>query len=260
MIWSLRESIEKLNYSRHNGPELVKEKYLDDLLKILKKNFLDRISRDIETDLRLSIHLDLKSDESRMFKDAIKDLFKFVNIQPIVIYNKYIDIKVYVKNYLERTFYDLTTVALHDWKAYSEMRNLAYQKYNFNLIDPYLPSSTLEQGLDVLEIMRNIHVFVTRYLYNLNNQIFVERNSQNKHLNTINIRHIANSIRTHGIGIMNTTVNFTYQYLRKQFYIFSKFLFDEHIKSKLIRDIAFFKENKAALEQKVSKNEDFLPF
>jgi len=60
--------------------------------------------------------------------------------------------------------------------------------------------------LDVLEIMRNIHIFVSKYLYNLNNQIFVEQSSNNKHLNTINIRHIANSIRTHGTGIMNTTV------------------------------------------------------
>ena len=120
------------------------------------------------------------------------------------------------------------------------------------MTDPYLPSSTLEQGLDVLEIMRNIHVFVTRYLYNLNNQIFIEKSSQNKHLNTINIRHIANSIRTHGIGIMNTTVNFTYQYLRKQFYVFSQFLFDEHIKAKLIKDITYFKECKSSLEQKVN--------
>lgn len=251
MVWSLRESFSKFNAIRHTQPDLFKEKHLSELLKCLKKDFLDRISRDIETDLRLSIHLDLKSDESKAFKDSIKDLYKFVHIQPLVIHDKYVDIRQYVVKYLERTFYDLTTVALHDWKAYSEMRNLAYQKYSLSLIDPYLPSSTLEQGLDVLEIMRNIHIFVTRYLYNLNNQIFVEKNSQNKHLNTINIRHIANSIRTHGIGIMNTTINFTYQYLRKQFYIFSKFLFDEHIKSKLIRDIAFFKENKAALDQKV---------
>lgn len=151
---------------------------------------------------------------------------------------------------MDRTFYNLTAVALHDWKAYSEMRNLAQQRYNLVLSDPYLPSSTLEQGLDVLEIMRNIHIFVTRYLYNMNNQIFVEKNSQNKCLNTINIRHVANSIRTHGIGIMNTTVNFTYQYLKKQFYIFSQFLFDEHIKAKLIKDISFFKESKASLNQK----------
>jgi WASH complex subunit 7 len=64
------------------------------------------------------------------------------------------------------------------------------------------------QGLDVLEIMRNIHIFVSRYNYNLNNQIFIERTSENKTLNTINIQHIANSIRTHGTGIMNTTVCF----------------------------------------------------
>jgi hypothetical protein len=50
---------------------------------------------------------------------------------------------------------------------------------------------------------------------------------------------------------MNTTVNFTYQYLRKQFYIFSQFLFDEHIKAKLIRDISYFKESKVSLDQKV---------
>jgi len=66
-------------------------------------------------------------------------------------------------------------------------------------------------------------------------QIFVERSSNNKHLNTINIRHVANSIRTHGTGIMNTTVNFTYQFLSKKFFVFSQFMFDEHIKSKLIK-------------------------
>ena len=37
-------------------------------------------------------------------------------------------------------------------------------------VDDRLPAQTLEQGLDVLEIMRNIDVFVSRYLYNLNNQ------------------------------------------------------------------------------------------
>lgn len=105
--------------------------------------------------------------------------------------------------------------------------------------DVYLPSQTLEQGLDVLEIMRNIHVFVTKYLYNLNNQIFIERSSANKHLNTINIRHIANSIRTHGFGIMNTTVNFTYQFLRGRFFTFSQFLYDDHIKSRLIKDVRY---------------------
>jgi WASH complex subunit 7 len=37
--------------------------------------------------------------------------------------------------------------------------------------------------------------------------MFIERSSNNKFLRTTNIRHVANSIRTHGIGIMNTAVN-----------------------------------------------------
>lgn len=111
----------------------------------------------------------------------------------------------YVTHYLDKTFYNLTTVALHDWATYSEMRNLATQRYGLTMTEAHLPSQTLEQvcvwyteveeemfgaekgevmrglltrllwcclqGLDVLEIMRNIHVFVSRYLYNLNNQV-----------------------------------------------------------------------------------------
>lgn len=64
-----------------------------------------------------------------------------------------------MKKYLDRTFYDLTTVALHDWKAYSEMRNLAEQKYRLSLTDPYLPSSTLEQVRKNLIQLHNSKIF-----------------------------------------------------------------------------------------------------
>ena len=40
------------------------------------------------------------------------------------------------------------------------------------------------------------------------------------------------------------------QFLRKKFVIFSQFLYDEHIKSCLIRDIRHFRENKSTLGQK----------
>jgi len=76
----------------------------------------------------------------------------------------------------------------------------------------------------------------------------VERSADSKSLNTINISHIANSIRTHGIGIMNTTVNFTYQFLRQKFVIFSQFLFDDHIKARLYKDMRYFRENKDSLK------------
>ena len=102
--------------------------------------------------------------------------------------------------------------------------------------DSFLPSDTNNSGMNICE--SKVLFFFKLYeefLCNIILQIFVERSSNNKHLNTINIRHVANSIRTHGTGIMNTTVNFTYQFLRKKFYIFSQFMYDEHIKSRLIK-------------------------
>ena len=51
----------------------------------------------------------------------------------------------YVEHYLNKTFYNLTTVALHDWRTYGEMKNMAEQKYGLTLVDTHLPSQTLEQ-------------------------------------------------------------------------------------------------------------------
>ena len=89
--------------------------------------------------------------------------------------------------------------------------------------------------------MRKIHIFVARYSYNMNNQIFIERAFDQRHLNAIQVDHIASSIRTHGLGIMNTTINFTYQFLIRKFMIFPEFLYDDHIKSRLLKDIRWYK-------------------
>ena len=51
----------------------------------------------------------------------------------------------HVAHYLDTTFYNLTTVALHDWKTYGDMRNMAEQKYGLIMLEPHLPSATLEQ-------------------------------------------------------------------------------------------------------------------
>lgn len=64
----------------------------------------------------------------------------------------------YVTHYLDKTFYNLTTVALHDWATYSEMRNLATQRYGLVMTEAHLPSQTLEQVFNaVQEKCENIH-------------------------------------------------------------------------------------------------------
>ena len=102
----------------------------------------------------------------------------------------------------------------------------------------------------LVQIMRNIHVFVARFNYNLNQQNFIERRPDRgaKYLNTIGIDSISCSIRQHGLGIMNTTINYTYQFLAKKFHIFSQFLFDDYIRSFLQREKRWFKKHHKDLE------------
>lgn len=69
-------------------------------------------------------------------------------------------------------------------------------------------------------------------------------------MNTINIYHISDSLRTHGTGISTTTVNFTYQFLIRKFKIFSEFLFDDHIKSRLIKQVRSFKQERERLQSR----------
>ena len=46
--------------------------------------------------------------------------------------------------------------------------------------------------------------------------------------------------------MLNTTVNFSYQFLQKKFQIFTQFLFDEYIKGYLARERRWYRKNKAA--------------
>ena len=208
------------------------------------------LCREVETDLRLHIHSVALQQES-LRNHHMKQFLNLVQLKPIRVFNEQIDIKQRVSHYLDTTFYNLNTLALHDWKIYAEMRNLAQEKYGLTLAEVHLPGNAhYSEGLDVLEIMRNIHIFVAKFNYNLNTQIFVERAFDQKHVNSLDISHIANSIRTHGLGITNTTVNFTYQFLCQKFLIFSEFLFDDHIKSRLMKDVRFFREKKDELEQR----------
>ena len=127
------------------------------------------------------------------------------------------------------------------------MRSLAQEKLGVSLMETFLPMGSLaDQTLDVLQIMRNIHIFVTRFKYDLTMQQFVEFRPENssKHLNTIKIQNITASIRQHGLGILNTTVNYTYQFLTQKFNIFSEFLFDDTIRSYLSREYNWYKKNR----------------
>lgn len=222
--------------------------YRDKLRDTVRDEIVRPLCSQIETNLRLHIHTKHLDHMQTLNPKAenLKPLRPFLDLPPIRILGQLIDIKNEVTHYLDMNFYNLTTVALHDWRTYSDMRSLALEKLGLSLMDNFLPMGSLDQGLDVLQIMRNIHVFVSRFSYNMNMQQFVEfrPDKSSKHLNTIKIQSIAASIRQHGLGVLNTTVNFTYQFLSSKFHIFSQFLFDDYIRAHLSREHRWFRKHK----------------
>jgi WASH complex subunit 7 len=69
-----------------------------------------------------------------------------------------------------------------------------------------------------------------RFKYNLHQSFFIEPTSADAaSVKAISVYHLQNSLRTHGLGVVNTLINSIYKFLGKKFEILSKFLYDNHI-------------------------------
>lgn len=213
------------------------------LLEIFRTNFLDRICLLYENELRNQIHHDLQLQDSNPFKRRLLNFMLLFNLGIIPLFNKFLSVKNYLEYYLNEVSYTLTSIALHDWKTYESMLNLSRNREQLNFIFSQLPSQRLEQGLDLLELTRNIQSFTADFNYNLNNQMFIQKPNDERYLDVLQIKHVSNSIQTHGFGILNTSVNYIYKFLKSKFNILSQFLFQEQIKSKLLKEIRNLKES-----------------
>ena len=208
------------------------------------------LSVEIETNLRLNIQIRRQSclDKIQLKAEFSESLKSFLDTSSLRILNFNLNIKNEITRYLDENFYNLITVAIPDSRTYIEMKILANEKLGLELMDNYLPIGSLGQSLDLLFIMRNIEIFVTQFSYDMNMQYFIENKpdmtSSIKHLNTLDIKSIIASIRQHGLGVVSTTVNSTYQFLTKKFHIFSQFLYNEYLKGYLVRESKWFKKHK----------------
>ena len=208
----------------------------------LHEEILQPLFSAVETDLRLHTHSAVLGQPYKLIGKDVKDLARFTRMPPFRLLGESIHIAALVEDYLDTQFYNLNALHPNDWKTYEEMRTLANERYGIKLVEGFLPGSIVDQGLDVLVVTKNIQVFVANYTYNLNENFFIQRPAvtESKNLHTLQIRHITNSIRTHGTGIMNTTVNYVYKCILKKLAIVSQFLYDDHVRSRLLKDIKYY--------------------
>jgi WASH complex subunit 7 len=194
--------------SKHTSANTLVSQQQTEILQEIRQALVAPLCRDIETELRLTVHhqAGLQVDDRNPFSQPAgtaeaaamtpAQLLEFLHLPALMLpLGQQLCLRTEAANYLERTFYNLTTVSPADWRTYGEMRQLAASRFGLPAAaEDHLPAGTLEQGLDLLEVMRNIGRFTAAYSYNLHGQLFVQRSSSNKHLNTLNVRFVMHYI------------------------------------------------------------------
>ena len=80
-----------------------------------------------------------------------------ISAPPLYVCQIKLVVKTEVEKYLDKTFYDLCTLNLNDCKTYTHMRSIASERYGLNLTDPFLPDGSLDQGIDFIDVLRDLN-------------------------------------------------------------------------------------------------------
>ncbi|XP_064999104.1 uncharacterized protein LOC135633505 isoform X4 [Musa acuminata AAA Group] len=190
------------------------------------------LCRDIETDLRLHVHSTyLKgSVVVNPTKTGVRNLSWYLQIKPLLLPSKLIDISSLVGSYLSSAFYNHSTMSTYDRKIYLEMQLLAELKYGLLLDDIHFVGNSVSHNIDINEIVQDLHAFVENYSYNIYNQVFVEnvpKGQNKKNLRLIGVEDIARSIAIHSLSRICKASDSVSQLLKQMFTILSQLLQDK---------------------------------
>ncbi len=201
------DPIKILRTASYFDPESYVKQYRQYLIeKILYREFLVPLCFEIETSLRLLLFA-RNVDEMKPFnpkEQKIGQYRKYIEMPPLQICGITMYTKKAVERYLERSFYNFSTI--RDAKIYEEMSQLAQGIYGLNLIKNNLPNENV-QDVDLVDIL-SMNIFTKKYNYNMVQQNFVERKSNDgsKYLKTLGIETLSNSLHRHGLGISKNLV------------------------------------------------------
>ncbi|KAL0245296.1 hypothetical protein GEMRC1_009375 [Eukaryota sp. GEM-RC1] len=246
----LQPSVDLLKQAPHLN-EAQRSKLIEELKTDVKQSIVTHITKPISTIIEETVRIrvatlnsTLVGHRSMVSHDGKKkNAFSTQSIgdvlshySDLLVFEEDFNLKRTVERHLSELFYDLVAISLHDFKTYNQMANFAQQRFGVEITPSFLPYGTVDSGLDILNVVRHLNAFVRKFNYDLHQQYFVEKiDTAKRNVNVITIEQASNSIRSHGIGIVHSTVNFTYTFLAKKLLLVSQFLYDDHIKSRLLR-------------------------
>jgi hypothetical protein len=95
------------------------------------------------------------------------DIQRYANMNDLYLFEKQINMGYEIKKYLGHIFYEMSALTPHDFRTYEHMRALASQKLGVKVLQSHLPSQQLEQGVDIMMLLRETEKYVRDYHYNL---------------------------------------------------------------------------------------------
>jgi WASH complex subunit 7 len=177
----------------------------------------------------------------------VYDHMNYLNMDDVVLFDRRICLKRKAEQYLSEKFYEMTALTPYDWKTYENIRVIAFEMYGLRISETHLPSKTTDQNIDILDLARNIAIFVETHHYNLHSQVFVQESTATKQIRTIGVNQLLQSLRTHGYGLVNSMINFIFKFMTKLFMMISEFLQDDYIQSPLLLEAKAFRKSKQEL-------------
>ena len=241
----LEDCAEWVKLSTHLDGNALSASFVDSMQSQLHNVLIKPLCERIEEDLRYQIHsITVEGLSKPNPMEGSNNLSWFVHAEPFSFGGRLISLRQSIEDYLDEVFYNLTAINPGDWEVYEAMRALANQKYKLSLPQTFLPSKKHDQRVDLLDIGKKLAPFTARFKYNLHCHFFIEVTSDENSCTAVTLTHIGNSLKTHGLGVVNTMINATYRLLAKRFHTFTQFLINDAIVSPLMADREWFRQNR----------------
>lgn len=191
--------------------DLLLSKFRDSIINSLTNRVIKKVAVNLEEDLVIQAHhfyaiSELqKPNPMQRYQGDIKTI---LDIRKLFIIDKIVDVKYLIETSLAESLYNRISDNQKNFSVYEVMRTLAKVKHNLDLGHSYIPSKTVEQGkTDVLAILRSLIFFIQNFKYNMFNQTFIETLNESTRLKAVSINLISDSIKTHGLGIVKSSIS-----------------------------------------------------
>uniref|UniRef100_A0A5S6PZK0 Pre-rRNA-processing protein TSR1 homolog n=1 Tax=Trichuris muris TaxID=70415 RepID=A0A5S6PZK0_TRIMR len=210
------------------------------MLNFLSEKFLLALEIAVENSLRFSLFGNSQQDTLVSAKERLSCI-EILRQLPFFVGARVVHVSEFVRRRLDETLYNLNTVASYDWQSYAEMRHLAKYGLQFDMNDPCLPCCRSDYGLDIVNMLRNFDDFVACYTYNADDQYFVAKHRKSKQRSAFGLQHALQSIRTHGLGVLSTTVSVAYKLLASKLHACLQLMLEGNFKDKVTKEMRFIR-------------------